>query len=120
MKLINLTSHVITLAGLPSIPAAEKPLRLKEARSIKFATIEVAGQKLRLIIDTKKYDRIDLPEPVENTGYVVSYPVAEVAWAAGRIDFFTPSQLLRESGEVIGCERLQGSPSWQFALQELD
>ena len=44
---------------------------------------------------------INLPEPQEDTLYIVSNVVLELAW--GREDLIAPVQQVKVNGQVIGC-----------------
>lgn len=50
---------------------------------------------------------VDLPEPKENTWYIVSARVANIARQEGRTDLLIPSYLVTDQeGKTIGCQKL--------------
>jgi hypothetical protein len=50
---------------------------------------------------------IGLPEPAEGVGFIVSRLVRETADRDGRIDLFSPGELIRNvDGQPIGCKGL--------------
>lgn len=103
MNFVNLTPHDINIVGDAVV---QVPVR----------TIEPSGTIARLSQETVQIDIWDgipitktvygevedLPDPKEDTIYIVSFPVANhCKW---RHDLFVPSQGVRNAaGQIVGC-----------------
>ena len=114
MKLKNLTPHPINLIPTPGLDFVIKPEAVP-ARCIETRQSlgEIDYAQWEIEIDSPTFGEIvDLPDPIEDVGYVVSFPVASAAWKLGRTDVFTTSIPIRDdSGKIIGCQKLAGNPS---------
>lgn len=106
MRVINMTPHPITVAGLTIAPDGRVPRLREETRTV--GHVEVDGHTLPVTETT--FGALDgLPEPADGVVYVVSRMVAEAA--PHRHDLFFPGQLLRDSeGRVIGAASLARLP----------
>jgi len=115
MKLINLTPHSISLVKdgdiLITLPASGTIARVEEVRT-DMEPLFVADADDDIPVSTVTYGKVEgLPEPVEDTGYVVSFMVRE-AVGARRPDVFSPGPLVRDdAGNIIGCLGLTTSDS---------
>ena len=102
MKFVNLTPHevsILTEKEEPMVLKSEGIARLKEQQ--KLVKVE-DGVKL---FHTEYLETENLPQPSENTIYIVSMLVAQQH--ADRKDLAYPARLIRdEKGVVIGCEGL--------------
>jgi len=96
-ELINLTPHAINLIGEETLTISPSGIipRLSEVR-------EDQGTINGFPIVKKSFGEIEnLPEPKENTIYIVS---ALVAGAVNRDDLVVPDGLVRnDKGQIIGC-----------------
>jgi len=99
-RVVNLTPHTINVVcGVEvAIPASGTVARCRE---ISTPVGEVNG----IPIVTKTFGEVvDLPEPQEDTIYIVSALVAAAAVKAGRLDVVSPGDLVRDAeGKIIGC-----------------
>lgn len=110
-KIVNLTPHPIHIVGLGEIKPDGKPARLEERTelvgSITVHATENPNAKTAVIVPLiqKKMGRIiDLPEPQDETLFVVSLPVAQ---AAHRSDVLAIGESIRdEKGNIIGAKSL--------------
>jgi len=103
MKLINLTSHPITILRdhrPPVVLSAEEPtLRCEEFR------LDVGIWRDIILSNSYFAAPPDLPEPQPGVIYIVSLPVA--ICCTDRRDLVVPDEAVRDSdGHVIGCKRL--------------
>lgn len=119
MRLINLTPHPFTLIWtnadgeedvMLELPGCDNPPRAKETRERKGA-LEVEVAHSRAYHTNIPINRVflgeveNLPEPKEDTAYVVSRVVAEAC--PDRNDLFVPDETVRdEKGRIIGCRAL--------------
>ena len=103
MEIVNLTPHAITVligdktVEFPSMGIARAEQELVQTDSIN-------GIPLFQITFGAP---VDLPEPQEDSYYVVSAITAQSAQKAGGItsDLLLPAKLVRdESGQIVGCE----------------
>lgn len=110
-KIVNLTPHPINIVGLGEIKPSGKPARLEETTEIIGSlTVQVAenpNTKTAVVIPLiqKKMGRItSLPDPHDDTVFVVSLPVAQ---AAQRQDVFAIGESIRdEKGNIVGAKSL--------------
>lgn len=105
MKIMNLTPHdlhLITDNGSVSIAPSGAVARVSVVRT-PAGSIVVDGVSIPLSISTYG-DITDLPAPQQDTIYVVSALVAQVA---NRKDVFYPDNLVRDdAGRVVGAKGL--------------
>jgi hypothetical protein len=98
MKFVNLTPHTINLCG-------------KEIPSTGLARCKTFEKVVEIIdgvfVNQRTFgDVYDLPEPQENTIYIVSILVAK-AVAGQRNDVYVVDETIRdEQGKIIGCNAL--------------
>ena len=95
INLINLTPHAINLQGVGSIPASGLVIRVETTERILGA---VNGLPL---IKTVLGGVTGIPDPSENTLYIVS---AFVAQASNRQDLICPdtgNSCIRENGNIV-------------------
>lgn len=98
MKIINLTPHAINLCGKVIESAG-----LARCESVVEKIGEIDGIK----VNRRKFGVVyGLPEPQEDTIYIVSALVAQ-AVAGQRDDVFIVDETVRdEQGKIIGCNAL--------------
>lgn len=98
MKIINLTPHTINLCGREIESAG-----LARCESVVEKIAEIDGVK----VNRRKFGAIyGLPEPQEDTIYIVSALVAQ-AVAGQRDDVFVVDETIRnEQGQIVGCNAL--------------
>ena len=102
VKLINLTPHPLNIIQgedsleLPGVPLERAP-RVEE-------TIEEIGKIGDFPIRRKSLSKkiIGLPEPEDNTYFIVSSLVAQAA--KDRRDLLVPAPVRNERGQVVGCD----------------
>lgn len=107
MRIVNLTPHELTFIGDDGAVIARIPPSGSVARvaSTSKKVGEIDGIP---VFSTEFGDVVGLPDPEEDTVYVASTLVAQVATKAGRTDVFSPAELVRDSGgNVVGCKGLQ-------------
>lgn len=103
VNLINLTPHALNVTTknneVVTIPA--------DGRVARVATTQKEVDTLNdiSIYQTKYNDVIDLPEPAENTFYIVSKITQDAC--KNRDDLLSPGNLIRDKeGNITGCEGL--------------
>lgn len=104
MRFVNLCPHAVTFVNEDN-----ETIRVVEPSGTvaRLSTItETIGEMDGIPITQTLFGRITgLPEPEENTIYIVSALVAEQC--PGRDDVFIPSESVRNSeGVIIGCKSL--------------
>lgn len=99
MKIVNLTPHDINIEGREPIKS-EGICRCQEI-------IKQLGFIDGIQIINKSFGEVqNLPEPSENTIYIVSLPVA-MAVKGTRDDCYIPGEIIRdEKGRIVGCQNL--------------
>jgi len=102
-KFVNCTPHCINLflenKSVKVFPRCDLPARLEE--TVK-TSIVLDGVTIAETVFGKVQN---LPEPEDNTFYIVSRLVLSAS--PGRKDLLVPNNLLRDSeGNVIGCKEL--------------
>lgn len=106
MRIANLTPHTLNLItdnGSLTVPPSGIVARVSVDRSL-AGSISVDGVLIPLNVSTYG-DITDLPAPQDNTVYVVSALVAQLA--ANRKDVYYPDDLVRDDqGRVIGARSL--------------
>ena len=106
MRIVNLTPHPITVAGLTIAPDGRVPRLREETREVGQLTVD--GHTVP-VTETRLGALEGLPEPADGVIYVVSRLVAEAA--PHRSDLFFPGRLVRdEAGRVVGAESLARLP----------
>jgi len=102
MIIKNLTPHDVTIItdnGVITIPVSGIVARVDIQAEL---YIEINGIK---VFKTKLLNTYDLPEPCENTVFIVSRMVAESC--KNRNDLLIPNDSIRnEKGQIIGCKSL--------------
>lgn len=106
MRIINLTPHALNLVtgeGTVTIPPSGTIARVSVNRT-QIGTVSIDGVTVPL--NRSQYGEVvDLPDPAEDTLYVVSALVA--AACPERSDLVVPDDLVRdEQGRVIGARAL--------------
>ena len=106
VKVINCTPHdvnLITKSGNITFPRSGIIPRLTE-QQVKINSVTVNG--IEIDIMEKSFNEAEgLPEPQENTYYIVSALVAGAV--KGRDDLLIPNDIVRdEKGNIIGCRSL--------------
>lgn len=100
VKVVNCTPHTINVAAangaVVDIPASGIVPRCS-------STVEVVGEVSGITVTRQVMgDVVDVPEPAENTIFVVSRLVASAC--PERHDFVIPGPMVRdEEGRVVGC-----------------
>ncbi len=107
MKLINLTPHAITFVDASGNVAATVPPSGTVARCSvdRMMVDEVLCDGIHVPVNRTCFGAVEgLPEPFEDTIYIVSSLVAQ---AAGREDVMIPDDTVRDAdGRIIGCRAL--------------
>jgi len=100
VKIVNLTPHPVVIEGVGEIPPTSPPARCEEITE-RIGT--VPGTDIPII--RKKFGKVvNLPEPQNDTIYIVSLPVAQ---AVRRADVLAIGEPIRnEKGQVIGAKSL--------------
>jgi hypothetical protein len=107
MNIINLTPHAILLKKNNSFLEIKPSGIVCRISQEMIKVNEIDG----IYIYKSVFGKIqDLPEKKENTIYIVSSMVKHrINFTDYRKDVFSPAKLIRtESGEIIGCEGLEG------------
>jgi len=117
MNIINLTPHEISvhthvgatatyIGDVVNVPASGNVARVDETRTIINELMPMG-----ITVDVVSYsDVTGLPEPQENTIYIVSALVA--ARVPERRDVYMPGKAVRDDeGRIIGCEGLSQVPA---------
>jgi hypothetical protein len=104
VRLVNLTPHAVTVAGL-TIPPSGTVARCREVVEPR-GEIEINGTLVPLV--AKRFGEvIDLPDPAADTLYIASALTAQAAWAKGRWDVVCPGDPVRDNdGRIIGASSL--------------
>ena len=108
MNIINLTPHAITIIGenknLVIEPSGIVTRIGSYTKTVGLLIAENQGP-FEIPITVTKYDEVEnLPEPVNDTIYIVS---AMVANAIKRHDLYIPNENVRDDkGRIIGCKSL--------------
>lgn len=104
MTFVNLTPHAITICTpegevIREIPASGQLCRVS-SRTVKVKEID------GISITKTEFGKVEnLPDPQENTIYIVSLAVA--SRVPEREDILVPSESLRDAhGNIIGCKSL--------------
>ena len=105
MEFINLTPHTINLiteSGKKVIPASGVIARVEQTTTL---VREIDGIP---VVQSHWGDILDLPDPKEDTLYIVSAMVANAAKAKGRIqDVVCPGDFVRnDAGQIQGARNL--------------
>ena len=113
MKLINLTPHEITVQG-HAIPPSGTVCRVEtRSEDLGYIYLGVGGEKNQIPVIRQTATGVSgLPEPQQNTFYLVSSMVAAAIAALWpkRNDILAPTGLARDAnGNVTGCAELQAA-----------
>ena len=98
MKIVNLTPHDIVITDGPTFPPSDKVARV----SVQQVDDGVIGG-----VPVKKQtfgDIVDLPDPADDTIYIVSALVLSAAKAAGRADCVAPdtaNAVRNDDGHIV-------------------
>lgn len=100
-KVYNLTPHLINIRGDRTLDLDTSGIVARCSQSN-----ELVGRLAGISIKKQKFGKVvDLPDPQENTIYIVSRLVADAC--RDRNDLLIPGPVLRdENGKVIGCDGL--------------
>jgi hypothetical protein len=104
-QVINLTPHPITIVGqtgetLRVYPKAETPARVT-VKTVPAEPLADGTPTVRTEFGTVQ----DLPEPTENTFFIVSQIVKSAC--LDRQDLLVPAELFRDgNGTILGCKSL--------------
>lgn len=107
-NVINLTPHAVNIVGDDGSVSVTIPASGDVARCSQ--TISIVGSvtlgSVAIPISSSSYGEVvDLPEPQDNTYYIVSRLVMSACPA--RQDLLVPNDLVRnDAGQVIGCRSL--------------
>ena len=107
---VNLTPHALSVKALDGATVVIPPSKDGAARVVYDRLppeqTNIAGHEVQIAVAGSPREIIALPEPTDNTVYIVAKAVADAA-PAGRGDLMSPGRLLRdEDGTVIGCDGL--------------
>ena len=117
MKIINLTPHDVVLFMVEEIPEGTVQMTVVFPKSGNIARVteistpvegvEYNGTIIPLV--TTVWGNIEnLPEPEDDTKYIVSSIVASAAILVGRDDILVPVDFVRdEEGVILGCKALR-------------
>jgi hypothetical protein len=115
VKLVNLTPHPVVI-----IPAEGKQVTVPPSGTVARVkeVVEDVGQIVledgTVIPLRRKFlaDEVEgLPDPADNTVYIVSFLAAQAAWARGRTDVVSTGDPVRdENGRIIGVTSLYVKP----------
>jgi hypothetical protein len=113
-KLVNLTPHPINIylnGEMITIPPSGMVARVQEIVE-DAGSLEVAPGVVIPLRIKRLGDKIEgLPEPQEDTIYIVSLLAAQAAWAAGRKDVVATGDPVRDhEGRVTGVSSLYVKP----------
>jgi len=103
IKIVNMTPHEINVilinGGIRTYPRAEIPARLSQ-------TITTVDEMDGINISETVFGEVEnLPEPEENTYYIVSRLI--LSGCPDRKDLLVPNDLVRDSeGNIKGCKGL--------------
>ena len=107
MKLINLTPHDVNIVdedGMPILTVISSGLARCKATTVRIGTVDIETENGIVTIPettTSFGDVYGLPEPENNTLYIVSRPIVE---ATHRADLRIPNETVRdEQGRIYGC-----------------
>lgn len=107
MKIINLTPHAISIVDEAGNRIVDLPSE-GEARAVQ-TNISIGSLGDIPLVKTEFGEPIGLPEPAENTFYIVSAITANAAKVAGRTtdDLLLTAETVRnEKNQIIGCKAL--------------
>lgn len=103
MQLINCTPHTVSLIvnnqTFNIAPSGVLPRIRQERKSSTFKTIYGSIPLTKVEMG----DLVGLPEPTEDTLYIVSLLVLEAGKRIGRTDLLAPDTIRDERGNIIGC-----------------
>lgn len=108
MKFVNLTPHAVMIrtenGDVITIPPDGMVARVSEIVVECFdKTIDIGVQ----CFTRKLGDVVGVPEPVDNTGYIVSAMVADHPNVRNRDDVYSPGPAIRDdAGRIVGCRGL--------------
>lgn len=107
MRLVNLTPHAVNIVdtdGNEILTIASQGLARCKTETITIGTIDVDTPNGTITIpetSTKFGEVVGLPEPEDNTLYIVSRVIVD---ATGRNDLRIPNETVRDhDGRICGC-----------------
>lgn len=106
MNLINKTPHNLNIVGQFGITVIEPSLPPTRCKQTNIPISTLSFETNVFVVTTSSFGAIeDLPEPEDDTYFVVSRIVAE---ASGRKDLLIPGPAIRNdvTGQIIGCDGL--------------
>ena len=107
IKLINLTPHdvnILNMDGELKIKIETDGVARCSITRFREMSIKMDDREIR--VNKTKFGNVDgLPDPQDNTWYIVSKPVAE-ALKHKRADLLIADQVMRDNGRIIGCRAL--------------
>ena len=100
MKLINLTDHNVNICDrFGNVIRTYEPSGMEARRAFYYETVEyIEGVP---VVVRKNEHMVNLPDPQEGVGYIVSTIVLEEC--ADRTDLYAPARQYTRDGRVIGC-----------------
>lgn len=106
----NLTPHALNVKALDGATVVIPPDERGAARVVYDRLppeqTNIAGHEVQISVAGSPREIVGLPDPADNTVYIVAKAVADAA-PAGRGDLMSPGRLLRDAdGNVIGCDGL--------------
>lgn len=105
MEIINLTLHAIMFVGESSLVVEPSGRVARVAcKTVQVGSVSCGG--IDIPLTTTEYGEVEgLPEPSEDTIYIVSLLVAQRC--RERRDVFIPNESVRDDkGRIIGCRSL--------------
>ena len=105
MEIINLTPHALTFVGESSLVVKPSGQVARVAcRTVQVGSVSCGG--IDIPLTATEYGEVEgLPEPSENTIYIVSLLVAQRC--RERRDVFIPNESVRdEQGRIVGCRSI--------------
>lgn len=106
----NLTPHVLSVRALDGAtvvipPAPDGPARVIYDR-LPPEQMSIAGHEISVSLAGSPREIIGLPDPADNTVYIVAKAVADAA-PRHREDLVSPGKLIRDAGgNVVACDGL--------------
>ena len=100
MKVVNLTAHDVNICDkYGNVYLTYKPSGMEARIRHNWDTIDYMHGVPIVVRQNERV--VDLPEPQEDTVYIVSNIVLE--WCYDRLDLIAPVQQVKINGRVVGC-----------------